>query len=148
MYIKQDMDFNDLMNNCWSGAIDTLKTIEEHDKEEELMTHLEEIFESYFDNVPTMTEINDYLWFEDEAIFEALGISETEEEEIEYEEGETEKECVDFNSFCRRYECEKCPYDDHCKTIDDCRKRYLDLKWPDDEDDEKDEHGGYIIPLF
>lgn len=84
MYIKQDMDFNDLINNCWSGAIDTLKIIEEHDKEKELMEYLEEIFETSFDdNVPTMTEVNDYLWFEDEAIFEALGISETEEEEKE-----------------------------------------------------------------
>lgn len=91
MYIKQDMDFNDLMNNCWGGAIDTLKTIEEHDKENELISHLEEIFGSYFDNVPTMTEVNDYLWFEWETIFEALGISESEnEEEIDYEEGVTE----------------------------------------------------------
>lgn len=83
MYIKQDMDFNDLMNNCWSGAIDTLKTIEEHDKEDELMEYLKETFGFYFDNVPTMTEVNDYLWFEDEAIFEALGISEIEDEEEE-----------------------------------------------------------------
>ena len=83
MYIKQDMDFNDLINNCWSGAISTLKTVEEHNKEDELIKHLEDIFEAYFDNVPTMTEVNDYLWFEDEAIFEALGISETEEEEEE-----------------------------------------------------------------
>ena len=91
MYIKQEMDFNDLMNNCWSGAIDTLNTINEWNKENELISHLEEIFGSYFDNVPTMTEVNDYLWFEDEAIFEALGISESEnEEEIDYEEGVTE----------------------------------------------------------
>lgn len=91
MYIKQEMDFNDLMNNCWSGAIDTLKTIEEHDKENELISHLEEIFETNFDNVPTMTEVNDYLWFEWETIFESLGISESEnEEEIDYEEGATE----------------------------------------------------------
>ena len=140
MYIKQDMDFNDLIENCWSGAIDTLETIEEHNKEDELMAHLEEIFESYFDNVPTMTEVNDYLWFDDEAIFEALGISESEgeekDEEIEYEEGETEKECVDFNSFCRRYECEKCPYNDYCKTIADCHERYLSLKWPEDNEEE------------
>lgn len=80
MYIKQDMDFNDLMKNCWSGALDTLKTIEEHGKEDELMVHLEDIFESYFDNVPTMTEVNDYLWFDWENIFEALEISEAEEE--------------------------------------------------------------------
>ena len=83
MFIKQDFGFNDLMENCWSGAIDTLKTIEEHDKEDELIAHLEEIFESYFDNVPTMTEVNDYRWFEDEAIFDALGISESEDDEEE-----------------------------------------------------------------
>lgn len=81
MYIKQDMNFNDLMNNCWSGAINTLKTIEEHGKEDELMAHLEEIFETNFDNVPTMTEVNDYLWFEWETIFKSLGISESEDEE-------------------------------------------------------------------
>lgn len=106
MYIKQDMDFNDLMENCWSGAVDTLKTIEEHDKEEELMAHLEEIFESYFDNVSTMTKVNDYLWFEDEAIFEALGISETEEEEeidIDF------SFYKDFDSFCEDFRCEDCP---------------------------------------
>ena len=79
MYIKQDMDFNDLMNNCWSGAIDTLKTIEEHDKEDELM----QLLEDAFDECPDITRINDYLWFSDEDIFECLGISETEEEEEE-----------------------------------------------------------------
>lgn len=93
MYIKQDMDFNDLMENCWSGAINTLKTIEEHDKEDELMAHLEE---QYLDETPTMTEINDYLLFDDEFIFECLGISETEEEE--------EKEEVD----CKNQSCVNC----------------------------------------
>ena len=91
MYIKQEMDFNDLMNNCWGGAIDTLNTINEWNKENELMEHLKDVFSSYFDIVPTMTEVNDYLWFEWETIFEALGISESEnEEEIDYEEGVTE----------------------------------------------------------
>lgn len=78
MYIKNDMDFNDLMDNCWSGAIDTLNRINELNKENELMAHLEE---QWLDETPTMTEVNDYLWFEDEAIFEALGISEIEDEE-------------------------------------------------------------------
>ena len=145
MYIKQDMDFNDLMNNCWSGAIDTLKTIEENGKEDELMQYLEETC----DDCPSLTYVNDLLWFDSDFIFEALGISETEEEDaIDYEEGVTEQDCIDFHSFCRKYECKKCPYDDHCKSIDECRVRYLDLKWPDDEDDEKDENGGYIVPLF
>lgn len=78
MYIKQDVDFNDLMDNCWSGAIDTLNRINEFNKEDEFMAHLEE---QWFDEIPTMTEVNDYLWFEDEFIFECLGISEEEEEE-------------------------------------------------------------------
>lgn len=88
MYIKQEMDFNDLMNNCWSGAINTLNTINEWNKENELMEHLKDVFHSYFDIVPTMTEVNDYLWFEDKDIFEALGIPESEDEESEDEEEE------------------------------------------------------------
>ena len=115
MYIKQDMDFNDLMKNCWSGAIDTLKTVEEHDKENELIKHLEDIFEAYFDNVPTMTEVNDYLWFEDAEIFEALGISEMEDEEEEEEDILEENEIdfsqyTDFDSFCDGRDCNTCPF--------------------------------------
>ena len=108
MYIKQDMDFNDLMNNCWSGAIDTLKTIEEHGKENELMEHLEE---QWFDEVPTMTEVNDYLWFEDETIFDCLGISESEEDEDVLEESEIDfSQYTDFDSFCAGRDCNTCPF--------------------------------------
>lgn len=78
MYIKQDMDFNDLINNCWRGAIDTLNRIKESNKEDEFMALLEE---QWFGEMPTMTEVNDYLWLKDEFIFECLGISEEEEEE-------------------------------------------------------------------
>lgn len=81
MYIKQDMDFSDLMENCWSGAIDTLKTIEEHNKEDELMQHLESIMGEDVGNIPTMTEVNDYIWFDSDFVLETLGIFESEEEE-------------------------------------------------------------------
>ena len=109
MYIKQDMGFNDLMNNCWSGAIDTLKTIEEHDKEDELM----QLLEDAFDECPDITRINDYLWFSDEDIFECLGISETEEEEEEdiLEENEINfSQYTDFDSFCAGRDCNTCPF--------------------------------------
>ena len=110
MYIKQDMDFSDLMNNCWSGAINTLKTIEEHDKEEELM----QLLEDAFDECPDITRINDYLWFSDEDIFECLGISESEEEEEEeddLEESEIDfSQYVDFDSFCAGRDCNTCPF--------------------------------------
>lgn len=109
MYIKQDMDFNDLMENCWSGAIDTLKMIEERDKEEELM----QLLEDAFDECPDITRINDYLWFSDEDIFECLGISETKEEEEEdnLEESEIDfSQYVDFDSFCAGRDCNTCPF--------------------------------------
>lgn len=70
MEIKKDYNFNDLKKNSWSGAIDTLETIEENEKEKELMTLLENTFE----DVPTETEVNDFLWFDDDFIFEELGI--------------------------------------------------------------------------
>ena len=78
MEIKNDYGFEDLRDNCWSGAIDTLDRVEEEGKEEELMDLLEEVFEG---DIPTLTEVNDYLRFEDDEIFERLEIKENEEEE-------------------------------------------------------------------
>lgn len=76
MEIKDEFDFRDLMNKCWSGAKDTLEMIEDKGYEDELMSHLEDVF---YGDIPTMTEVNDYLWFEEDAIKEALGIFELEE---------------------------------------------------------------------
>ena len=59
--VKNEMSFEDLKNNCWSGAINTLQRVEEEGKEEELMMLLDEIF---YESTPTMTELNDYLWFD------------------------------------------------------------------------------------
>ena len=73
MYVKIEMDYRTLKNNSWSGALDTLKDIEEADKEDELMYLLEEIFT---DTIPTETEVNDFLWFERNYIYESLGLDE------------------------------------------------------------------------
>ena len=78
MWIKKEYDYNDLKENSWSGAVNTLKRIEEANKEEELMNFLEDIF---YENIPSDTEVNDLLWFEPEMIYESLGITEEEEEE-------------------------------------------------------------------
>lgn len=82
MYVKNDLDFEDLKNNCWSGAVDTLETIENAEKEEEFMDYLEMI---YCDEIPTMTELNDFLWFDSERIFADLEINEDEEDEEDEE---------------------------------------------------------------
>lgn len=73
MYVKIEMDYRTLKNNSWSGALDTLKDIEEADKEDELMYFLEEIFA---DITPTETELNDFLWHERDYIYESLGLDE------------------------------------------------------------------------
>ena len=69
--VRRELDFNDLMDECWSGALDTLKTISENDKEEELMSLLAL---DAFGEMPDLCEVNDLLWFDDEWVFEMLGI--------------------------------------------------------------------------
>ena len=71
MKIMKEYDFEELYKDSWSGAINTLDTIMKNDMENELMEHLEEIFS---DQIPTETEVNDYLWFEADYIYECLGI--------------------------------------------------------------------------
>ena len=73
MYIKKDFGFEELKDNSWSGAVDTLEDIEKSDKEEELIELLEQVF---FDEIPTDTEVNDYLWFERDEIYSNLGLNE------------------------------------------------------------------------
>ena len=71
MKIVKEYEFEDIYKNSWSGAINTLNIIRENDMENELMVHLEDMF---FDKIPTETEVNDYLWFESDYIYECLGI--------------------------------------------------------------------------
>ena len=78
--VKSVLDFDDLMSQCWSGAVDTLNRIYDNNKEASFMNLLNEIFEGMS---PSLTEINDYIRFESDEIFEYLGISEDDEEEGE-----------------------------------------------------------------
>lgn len=79
--------FWELKNNSWSGAIDTLNDIERADLEDEFMDFLEEVFRS---ETPTETEVNDFIWFEREYIYESLGLDENGELPTEDEEDEDE----------------------------------------------------------
>ena len=83
MEIKRDCSCSELQETCWSGAVDTLNTISKHDKEDEFMQYLEEMVSV---DIPTETEVNDFIWFEDDAIFEALDINLKDKEEQEDEE--------------------------------------------------------------
>ena len=55
---------------AWSGAIPTRNAIIENHKQDEFMFILEDIFPDGCSE----TELNDFLWFDDEFIFSALDI--------------------------------------------------------------------------
>lgn len=61
MFVKKEYDFNDLLNNSWSGAVSVLKEIENQDREDEAMRIIEDVF---FDEIPTDTMVNDFIWFD------------------------------------------------------------------------------------
>lgn len=79
MYIKEDLSFEDLKSKCWQGAVDTLETIEEAGKEEELMKYLENFYINSGE-IPDLTEVNDFLWFNNKMVLSDLSIEEDEEE--------------------------------------------------------------------
>ena len=68
--------------DAWSGAVETKERIIEEGKADEFDSLIEEL---YPDGL-TDTQLNDLLWFEEEWIFDQLGITEEEEEEEESEE--------------------------------------------------------------
>ena len=75
MKITSEMSLRNF--EAWSGAKDTLNKLIELDKCEELEAVLEDIYPEGM----TETQLNDILWFDDEWIYETLGIEEDEEEE-------------------------------------------------------------------
>ena len=73
MYIKKEVPtFEELKENSWSGAVDTLNRIEELKLEDEFMNILEECFDYSENETPTDTDVNDFIWFETEYVNELL----------------------------------------------------------------------------
>ena len=66
-------DFGRLYENSWSGARQTLDDISNADLEEEFMQYLDEMFGA--DEVGD-TELNDFIWFERDTIYDYLGLDE------------------------------------------------------------------------
>ena len=67
-----------------SGARYTKDKIIEEGKADEF----DNFVESYFDDEVDETELNDFLWFKDELIFEELGISSDDDDDEDDEEDE------------------------------------------------------------
>lgn len=75
MYINvttsNEWDFDDIQNNAWGNATNTLEEVQNHEKENDLMEFLDMVYPDGVDEV----ELNDFLAFEDNYIFSELGIN-------------------------------------------------------------------------
>lgn len=66
--VHKEMQFDslyELYDESWSGARQTLDEIIKQGREAEAMQILEETF---YDEIPTDTQVNDFIWFELEDI--------------------------------------------------------------------------------
>ena len=94
--VKEIQNVYELEENSWSGGLDTVKDILDLDSKngtdygERLLQHLEEILPLIDEETPSETTVNDYLWFERDAIYEAIGLDEN--GEIPKDEDEDEEE--------------------------------------------------------
>lgn len=70
---------------AWSGGKDTLDTLREKGDVDSVECLIEEMF---FDETPSQTQVNDFLWFERDTIAQHLGYSDWDE----YEYGEKEED--------------------------------------------------------
>lgn len=61
---------------AWSGAIDTKNTIIEHDKADDFDMLIDDLYPEGI----TETQLNDILWFEEDWLYQNLGIYTDEEE--------------------------------------------------------------------
>ena len=126
---KEINDFYTLADMVWSGAVDTIKDIQNANKEDEFMNFLEAVF---CDEVPTDTEVNDFIWFDRDYIYENLGLTENgelpEEEMIEALNESIKKLELedDFEEFCD--DCEECICDRICYAKVDCKALFEDYK--------------------
>lgn len=63
--------------DAWSGAVDTKERIINEGKADEFDNLIEELYPDGLSE----TQLNDILWFEEDWLFETLGISDEEEED-------------------------------------------------------------------
>ena len=125
---KEYNNFYEIKEMCWSGAIDTLNDIERNDREDVFMNLLEEMF---METTPTDTEVNDFIWFDREYIYEHCGLDENgeipkAEEEVIEESLDKFRTTDDFADFCD--DCDTCCLNAMCYTSTECMETFENVK--------------------
>lgn len=62
--VRKEYEFEnirDILEQSWSGAKDILEEVIEQRRENEAMQIIEDAF---FESTPTLTQLNDFIWFE------------------------------------------------------------------------------------
>jgi len=73
--IVKDISAFELRDELWSRALDTLETITQEDKLQDLMSLLEEMYPEPV----SITTVNDLLWFDEDFIYEQLDMEAADE---------------------------------------------------------------------
>ena len=69
--MEYKVEINSLENfKAWSGGLETLNTVRERGGVDTLTVICEDIFSG---DIPTETTIKDWLWFDSDFIYQALG---------------------------------------------------------------------------
>lgn len=85
MLVLQEMDFYEIKETSWDGAVETAQKIYDAGKETEFEQLIEECYPEGIDRI----HLNDILRFDADWVFKQLRITEDDEEESE-EDGENE----------------------------------------------------------
>ena len=128
---KTITEFYELEDMCWSGALDTLHDIANANKETEFMDFLEMIYDN---GEITDTELNDFIWFERDMIYEHCGLDENgeepmDEDEIEEMKREQETDLIEaetFDDFCNDRCCELCLFSNCAMKCENIFAEYKD----------------------
>lgn len=76
MYVTEDISGNDLYTCLWSGGKDQFNSmIEDGADPDDILNACEELLFREEGNPPTMTELNDLIWFEPDTIRDYIGLS-------------------------------------------------------------------------
>ena len=67
----------DILNDCWSGAKDTIEALT-NKQINVLEDHIESLFADD-DEIPSATDVNDFIWFETDTIAQWFGLETWEE---------------------------------------------------------------------
>ena len=90
MFVKAEINnFRAIAAMAWSGAIDVCKEIIMQGRENEAMCLIEEMF---LEEIPTETQLNDFIWFELGYLMNLWGTEDDDDDDEDDDDEDDEEE--------------------------------------------------------